>query len=104
MAKLNEEHRQTQKLCLTLDQERDTHGTKARDAGRVAQKLIMVEGREGSPLGLPRASQKITAAALLIRAMPEPSTLESWRGSTAGLRGLYVHPTSGGRCKGTHGA
>ena len=28
------------------------------------------------PLALPRASQKITAAALLIRAMPEPSTPE----------------------------
>ena len=36
----------------------------------------MTEGREGSPLGLPRASQKITAAALLIRAMLEPSTPE----------------------------
>ena len=36
----------------------------------------MAEGCIGSPLGLPRASQKITAAALLIHAMPEPSTPE----------------------------
>jgi len=35
-----------------------------------------VEGREGSPLALPRASQKITAVALLICSMPEPSTPE----------------------------
>ena len=74
--KLDEERRQMQKLHLTLEQECAAHGTKARDAGCVAQKLIMAEGREGSPLGLPRASQKITAAALLIRAMHEPSTPE----------------------------
>ena len=36
----------------------------------------MADDREGSPLALNRASQKITAAALLIRAMPEPSTPE----------------------------
>ena len=75
-AKLEEERRQAKKLHLTLEQERAGRGTKAQEAGRVAQKLIMAEGREGSPLGLPRASQKITAAALLIRAMPEPSTPE----------------------------
>ena len=44
--------------------------------GRVAREWILAEGREGSPLALPKASQKITAAALLIRAMPEPSTPE----------------------------
>ena len=65
-----------QKLRLTLEQERAAHGTKAREARRVAQQQILADGREGSPLGLPRASQKITAAALLIRAMPEPSTPE----------------------------
>ena len=40
----------------------------------MARDWILADGREGSPLALPRASQKITAAALLIRAMPEPST------------------------------
>ena len=65
-----------QKLCLTLEQERAGRGTKAREAGRVAQQQILANGHEGSPLGLPRASQKITAVALLIRAMLEPSTLE----------------------------
>ena len=42
----------------------------------MALERILAEGREGSPLALPRASQKITAAALLICAMPEPSTPE----------------------------
>ena len=75
-AKLNKERRQTQKLCLALEQGRTGHGTGAREARRVSRERIMVEGREGSPLALNRASQKITAAALLIRAMPEPSTPE----------------------------
>jgi len=75
-AKLNEERQQTQKLHLTLEQGRTGHGTGAREAGRVARERILAEGRKGSPLALSRASQKITAAALLIRAMPEPSTPE----------------------------
>ena len=64
-----------QKLRLALEQGRAGHGTGARESGRVARKRILAECREGSPLALPRASQKITAAALLIRAMPVPSTL-----------------------------
>jgi hypothetical protein len=75
-AKLDEECRQTQELRLALEQGRRGHGAGAREAARVARERIMAEGREGSPMGLPRASQKITAAALLIRAMPEPSTPE----------------------------
>ena len=46
------------------------------ESGRVTRERILAESREGSPLALPRASQKITAAALLICAMPEPSTPE----------------------------
>ena len=44
--------------------------------GTCCREQILAEGHEGSPLALPRASQKITTAALLIRAMPEPSTPE----------------------------
>ena len=75
-AKLEEERWRTQKLRAALEQERAGHCAGAREAGRVARERIMVDGREGSPLGLPRASQKITAAALLIRAMLEPSMPE----------------------------
>ena len=42
----------------------------------MAQDRMLAEGREESPLALPMASQKITAAVLLIRAMPDPSTPE----------------------------
>ena len=65
-----------QKLCIALEQGLTSHGTGAREARRAAWDRIMAEEREGSPLGLPRASQKITAATLLIRAMPEPSMPE----------------------------
>ena len=75
-AKLDEERRQTQKLRHAVEQGRTGHGTGARESGRVAREPILAEGREGSPLALPRASQKITAEALLIRTMPEPSTPE----------------------------
>ena len=75
-AKLKEERRHSQKLRHTLEQERAGRGTKAREAGRDAQQQILAYDREGSPLILPEASQKITAAALMIRAMPESSTPE----------------------------
>jgi hypothetical protein len=74
-SKLEEEPRQTQKLRIALEQERTGCGTGAREAGRVARERIMADDREGSPLALTRASQKITAAALLLRAMPEGGNL-----------------------------
>ena len=55
-AKLDEQRRQTQKLRHTLEQARIGHGTGARESGHVARERILVEGREGSPLALPRAS------------------------------------------------
>jgi len=75
-AKVDEDHQQTQKLRHTLEQGHTGHGTGARESGRVAREWILAEDGEGSPLALPKASQKITAAALLIRAMPEPSSPE----------------------------
>ena len=45
-----------QKLRHALEQGRTGHGTGARESGRVARERILVEGREGSPLTLPRAS------------------------------------------------
>ena len=63
-----------QKLRIALEQERTGHGTGAREAGRIALEWIMADGGEESPPALNRANQKITAAAILLRAMPEPST------------------------------
>jgi hypothetical protein len=72
-AKLEEECRQMQKLRIWLEQERTVRGTGAREAGRVARDRIMADGGEESPPALNRASQKITAATILLRATPEPS-------------------------------
>ena len=76
-AKLEEERRHAQQLCITLEQERTGHARRARAAGRVAQERILADGgAEQTPPALNRASQKIAAAALLLRAMPEPSMPE----------------------------
>jgi hypothetical protein len=48
-AKLDEESRQTQKLRIALKQGCTSHGTGAREAGRIARERIMVDGGEESP-------------------------------------------------------
>ncbi|KAF8705709.1 hypothetical protein HU200_030904 [Digitaria exilis] len=52
----------------------DEHGTDARHAGRVAQARILAEGKDDELA--PRTSQKLIAAAALLRAMPEAATPE----------------------------
>ena len=44
--------------------------------GRVARERILADNNVDNPLDLNRASQKLAAAAYLLRAMPEPSTPE----------------------------
>ena len=74
--KLEEERRQTQKLCATLKKECTGRGASAREAGHVARDRIIADDDVDNPLALNRASQKLTAVALLLQAMPEPSTPE----------------------------
>ncbi|KAF8748988.1 hypothetical protein HU200_012755 [Digitaria exilis] len=50
------------------------HGTDARHAGRVAQARILAEGKDDDLA--PRTSQKLIAAAALLRAMPEAANPE----------------------------
>jgi len=75
-AKLEEEHQQTQKLRVVLEQERTVRGAGARTAGRVTQEWILADYDVDNPLDLKRASQKLVAAAYLLQAMPETSTPE----------------------------
>jgi len=75
-AKLEEERRQTKKLCVALEQEHTERGAGAREAGRIAREQILADGGVENQLALNRACQKITTAAILLRAMPEPSTPE----------------------------
>ena len=65
-----------QKLCTALEQECTTCGAGAREAGCVARVQILADDDVDNPLDLNKASQKLTAAAFLLRAMPEPSTPE----------------------------
>nr|CAB3492780.1 unnamed protein product [Digitaria exilis] len=52
----------------------DEHATNARHAGRVVQARILAEGKDDELA--PRTSQKLIAAAALLRAMPEAATPE----------------------------
>ena len=74
--KLEEECRQTQKLRTALEREITARGAGTRAAGRVAQEQILADDKVDNPLDLNRASQKLAAAAFLLRAMPEPSMPE----------------------------
>ena len=65
-----------QQLRAALEQERSGRGAGAREAGCIARDRIMADGGVESQPALNRASQKITAAAILLRAMLEPSTHE----------------------------
>ena len=75
-AKLQDERKQRQKLRATLKKERSGRGAGAREAGRIARDRTLVDDGVENPLALDRASQKLTAAAILLRAMPEPSRPE----------------------------
>ena len=48
----------------------------AREVGRIARERILADDGVENPLALNRTSQKLTVAALLLRAMPEPSMPE----------------------------
>ena len=65
-AKLEEERRQAKKLCIALEQECTGRGAGAREAGHVAREQILVDDGVENPLDLNRASQKLTAAAILL--------------------------------------
>jgi hypothetical protein len=75
-AKLQEEREQTQRSRTTLEKEHSGRGVGAREVGRITRDRIMADDSVESPLGLDRASQKLTAAAILLREMPEPSRPE----------------------------
>ena len=88
-ARLEEERVHLRQLRETLVQDQSAHGDggearrRARDINR---RIIEDEGGDNPPV-FSTASQNMMAAALLLRAMPEPSTPEGRR-VRQGLRGL----------------
>jgi hypothetical protein len=65
-------------LRASIAGEASARGERARELGRQAHDRINTDFNVDNPDTPPRASQKLIAAATLLRAMPAPSTLEVW--------------------------
>jgi hypothetical protein len=76
-AKLAEEYRTVQLLRASMAGEASTRGERARELGRQARDCINADFNVDNPDTPPRASQKLIAAATLLRDMPAPSTPEA---------------------------
>jgi hypothetical protein len=76
-AKLTEEYRVVRLLRATIAREASARGERARELGRQARDRINADFDVNNPSTPPRASQKLIAAATLLRAMPAPSTPEA---------------------------
>jgi hypothetical protein len=77
-AKLAEEYRVVRLLHATIDGEASAHGERVRELSKQARERINADFNVNDPITPPRASQKLIAAAMLLRAMPAPSTPEAW--------------------------
>jgi hypothetical protein len=76
-AKLAKEYRTVRLLRASMAGEASASGEHARELGRQARDRINVDFNVDNPDTPPRASQKLIAAATLLRAMPAPSTPEA---------------------------
>jgi hypothetical protein len=76
-AKLAEEYRMVRLLRASIAGEASAHGERARELGKQARDRINADFNVNNPDAPPRASQKLIAAATLLRAMPAPSTPEA---------------------------
>jgi hypothetical protein len=76
-AKLAEEYRTVQLLRASIAGEASARGEHARELGRQARDRINADFNVDNPDTPPRASQKLIAAATLLRSMPAPSTPEA---------------------------
>jgi hypothetical protein len=76
-AKLAEEYHTVRLLRTSMVGEASTRGERAHELGRQARDCINTDFNVDNPETPPRASQKLIAAATLLRAMPAPSTPEA---------------------------
>jgi hypothetical protein len=76
-AKLAEEYRMVQLLRASMAGEASARGERVRELGIQARDRINADFNVDNPDTPPRASQKLIAAATLLRAMPAPSTPEA---------------------------
>jgi hypothetical protein len=73
-AKLAEEYHAVRLLRATIGGEASARGERVRELGKQARKRINTDFNVNDPSTPPRASQKLIAAATLLRAMPVPSS------------------------------
>jgi hypothetical protein len=76
-AKLAEEYRTVRMLHASMAGEASARGERARELGKQARDRINADFNVDNPDTPPRASQKLIAAATLLRAMPTPSKPEA---------------------------
>jgi hypothetical protein len=76
-AKLAEVYRAVRLLRASITGEASARSERARELGRQARDRINADFNVDDPSTPPRASQKLIAAATLLRAMPAPSTPEA---------------------------
>jgi hypothetical protein len=76
-AKLAEEYRAVRLLRASIAGEASARGERARELGKQARERINTDFNVDDPNTPPRASQKLVAAATLLRAMPATSTPEA---------------------------
>jgi hypothetical protein len=76
-AKLAEEYRTMRLLRASIAGEASARGERSRELGRQARDRINADFNVDDPDMPPRASQKLIAAATLLRAMPAPSMPEA---------------------------
>jgi hypothetical protein len=76
-AKLAEEYRTVRLLRASMAGEASARGKRARELGKQDRDRINADFNVDNPDTPPRASQKLIAAATLLRAMPAPSTPEA---------------------------
>jgi hypothetical protein len=76
-AKLAEEYRAVRLLHASITGEASARGERARELGKQARERIKVDFNVNNPNTPSRASQKLIAAATLLRAMPAASTPEA---------------------------
>jgi hypothetical protein len=87
-------------LRASMAGEASARDERARELGKQARDRINADFNVDNPETPPRASQKLIAAATLLRAMPAPSTPEARNLHRSTGRELGVtHPSTGGRTR-----
>jgi hypothetical protein len=69
-----EEYRTVRLLHASMEGEASARGERAREQGKQVRDCINTDPNVDNTDAPPRASQKLIAAAMLLRAMPAPST------------------------------